>query len=134
MTRRAGAAAKRAPARRPKRVAAPRRIVRSAAVRLVLVTVPDEACGRAIARALVEARLAACGNVLPIAASLYRWEGNVVEEPECLLLLKTRASQIARMAARVLALHPYTLPEILVIDVEAGLDAYLNWVREEAGG
>lgn len=114
--------------------AAPTRLARAAGVRVLFVTVPDEARGREIARALVEERLAACGNVVPIAASVYRWEGKVVEEGECLLIVKTRASLAERVAERVLALHPYRVPEILVLPVEAGLDAYLRWVQDESGG
>ncbi len=110
------------------------RLARGGAVRVLLVTVPDEARGREIARALVEERLAACGNVVPIAASVYRWEGKVVEESECLLILKTSAALAERVAERVLALHPYRVPEILVLPVEAGLDTYLRWVRDESGG
>jgi periplasmic divalent cation tolerance protein len=101
---------------------------------VVLVTVPDEARGRSIARSLVEERLAACGSLLPIAASIYRWEGRLHEEPECLLLVKTSASRIAGLTRRVLELHPYKVPEILVLGVETGLEAYLRWVREETGG
>lgn len=115
-------------------MSAKRRLVHGGSARIVLVTVPDEARGRAIARALVEERLAACGNVVPIQASVYRWKGKIVEETECLLVLKTRAGRVARLTERVLALHPYELPEILVVPVAAGLGAYLAWVREGTSG
>jgi periplasmic divalent cation tolerance protein len=120
---------------RPARGAATaNRLARGDGVRVLLVTVPDEARGREIARALVEERLAACGNVVPIAASIYRWEGQVVEESEFLLVLKTTAARAPVAADRVLALHPYRVPEILVLPVAAGLDAYLRWVADETRG
>jgi len=108
-----------------------RTLARGGLARIVLATVPDEATGRKVARALVEERLAACGSVVPIAASVYRWEGRVREEPECLLVLKTRAGRVARLTARLLDLHPDEVPEILVIAVDSGLRPYLAWVRAE---
>lgn len=105
-----------------------RRLAQAQEVRVVLVTVPDAGTGRTIARSLVAEGLAACGSVLPVHASVYRWKGEIVEEPECLLLLKAPAAGLDRMTRRVLALHPYEVPEVLVLPVEAGLDAYLSWV------
>jgi periplasmic divalent cation tolerance protein len=101
---------------------------------VVLVTVPTEEVGRGVARALVEERLAACGSVVPVAASIYRWKGEVLEEPEFLVILKTRVACLDALAARVTALHPHEVPEILALPVSAGLDAYLAWVREATTG
>jgi len=111
-----------------------RTLSRGAAARVVLITVPDESTGRRIARTLVEERLAACGNVVPIAASVYRWKGAVCEEPECLLIVKTVSRRLARLAVRVREMHPYELPEILVLGVESGSSPYLAWVRAETAG
>jgi len=101
-------------------------------VRVVLITVPDGETATGLGRALVEARLAACVNVVPGVRSLYRWEGKVQDDPELLLVVKTRADRIAALAARVRDLHPYELPEILALPAVGGCEAYLDWVRTEA--
>ena len=101
-------------------------------VRVVLVTAPDAETGARIARALVEERLIACANLLPGIRSIYRWEGQVADEAEVLLVLKTRASCCAAVAARVKALHPYALPEVVALPVVDGSEAYLDWVLAEA--
>jgi periplasmic divalent cation tolerance protein len=101
-------------------------------LRIVLTTAPDAACGERIARALVDERLAACVNVVPGMRSIYRWEGAVQEEAEVLLVAKTRADRVAELEARVRALHPYEVPEVIALPVEAGSAAYVRWVREES--
>ena len=101
-------------------------------VRVVLVTAPDAATAGRLARALVEERLAACANVVPGVRSIYRWQGQVEEAEEVLLLVKTRADRGAALAARVRELHPYALPEVLELPALGGSEAYLGWVREES--
>jgi periplasmic divalent cation tolerance protein len=101
-------------------------------VRIVLITVPDADTATGLGRALVEARLAACVNVVPGVRSLYRWEGKVQDDAELLLVVKTRADRIAALAARVRELHPSELPEILALSAVGGSEAYLDWVRTEA--
>ena len=101
-------------------------------VRVVLVTCPDRDSGEALARALVEERLAACVNVVPGVRSLFRWEGEIEEADEVLLLVKTRADRLAAVRERVSALHPYDLPEVLALAAAGGSEAYLDWVRREA--
>lgn len=101
---------------------------------VVLVTAPSAERAAELARALVEERLAACGNVLPGLRSIYRWEGKVQEEGEALLLLKTTRARFEALRARVLALHPYEVPEVLALPVEAGSAAYLAWVAESTAG
>jgi periplasmic divalent cation tolerance protein len=101
-------------------------------VRVVLITVPDADTATGLGRALVEARLAACVNVVPGVRSLYRWEGKVQDDAELLLVVKTRADRIAALAARVRELHPSELPEILALSAVGGSEAYLDWVRTEA--
>ena len=98
----------------------------------LLVTAPDEETGRRIARALVEERLAACVNVLPGVHSFYRWKGVVEEADEVMLVAKTRAERAAALAARVRALHPYELPEVVALPVTDGSRAYLRWVVAES--
>ena len=95
---------------------------------LVLVTAPSTDVAASIARAVVEERLAACGNVLPGVRSIYRWEGRVQDEPEVLLLLKTQRSSFPKLRDRILALHPYEVPEVVALPIEAGSDAYLDWI------
>ncbi len=101
---------------------------------VVLVTVPSADEAARIARALVEERLAACGNVLPGLRSIYRWEGKVEDDAEALLVLKTTRARFAALRERVLALHPYTVAEVLALPVEAGSEKYLAWVAAETGG
>lgn len=105
-----------------------------ASVRLVLTTCPDEEVAVRIARALVEERLAACGNVVSGVTSVYRWQGAITEAGEWLLLLKAPAARVEALAARLEELHPYDVPEILVLEIERGAGAYLQWVLEETAG
>ena len=95
---------------------------------VVLVTEPLLDDGPGDARRDLEERLAACGNVLPGVRSIYRWEGKLQDEPEVLLVLKTRRSRFAALRDRILALHPYETPEVIALPVEAGSDAYLDWI------
>jgi periplasmic divalent cation tolerance protein len=101
---------------------------------LILSTVPDEAKGLEIARALVAERLAACVTTLPHATSVYRWEGKIVEDGEYVLLIKTRAGRYAELEARLKALHPYKVPEIIALPVVDGSAAYVNWISAETSG
>jgi periplasmic divalent cation tolerance protein len=95
---------------------------------IVLSTAPAEAAP-AIAQALVGERLAACVNRIPGVLSTYIWEGAVVTEGEELLLIKTTAEGFERLKTRLLALHPYELPEIIALPVELAHTAYLDWIR-----
>ncbi len=100
---------------------------------VVLITAPSEEVARAIARALVEEGLAACVNILPGLTSIYRWQGEVVEDRELLLLAKTTTHAFPRLKERVKALHPYTVPEIVALPIAEGSREYLAWLRENAG-
>ncbi len=97
---------------------------------LVLVTAPSTDKAAELARALVEEGLAACGNILPGLRSIYRWEGKVQDEAEVLLLLKTRAALFEPLRARIVALHPYQVPEVLRVDVAEGHAPYLAWILD----
>jgi periplasmic divalent cation tolerance protein len=97
-------------------------------VQLVLCTVPDREVGQRIARELVEARLAACVNVLPGIHSTYRWQGAVESGNEALLLIKTTSDRFEALRDWIVANHSYELPEVIAVDVAAGLAAYLDWV------
>jgi periplasmic divalent cation tolerance protein len=95
------------------------------------VTCPDRDEALAIARALVDERLAAGGNVLPGVVSVYRWEGAVHETEEVVLILKTQAGLAQRVVERVQALHSYACPCVTLLPVESGNPAYLDWISAE---
>jgi periplasmic divalent cation tolerance protein len=101
-------------------------------VRVALSTAPDADAAARIARVLVDERLAACANLVPGVRSIYRWQGAVEEAAEVLLVIKTRADRVEALAERLRALHPYDVPELVVLPVAAGLAPYLDWVRAEA--
>ena len=96
---------------------------------IALSSCPDEAVARAIAHALVSERLAACVNRLPAATSTYFWDGRLQDEAEILLIIKTTAARLAELQSRLKALHPYELPELVVLPVGGGNEPYLAWVR-----
>jgi periplasmic divalent cation tolerance protein len=95
---------------------------------LVLSTVGKREDADRIAQALVGERLAACVNVVPGLVSVYRWKGAVEREDELLLLIKTRADKVDALGARLRALHPYELPEMIVLPITAGHAPYLEWI------
>jgi periplasmic divalent cation tolerance protein len=100
-------------------------------VRAVLSTAPTAEVGALIARALVEERLAACVNVIPGVRSIYRWEDEVQDDPEVVLIIKTRADRCEALAARIKDLHPYDVPEVLVLPAVGGSAPYLAWIETE---
>lgn len=104
----------------------------SVPARLVLVTAPDLEVGAELARAVVSERLAACVNLIPGLRSIFRWDDEVQEAEEVLLLLKTRADRVDTLRSRVVSLHPYDVPEFVVLPIEGGLDRYLAWIRSES--
>jgi periplasmic divalent cation tolerance protein len=96
---------------------------------LVLTTLGADADAVALARTLVDERLAACVNVLPVMTSIYRWKGSVEQDREQQLLIKTTLERVAALATRLRELHPYELPEFLVLGAEAS-EAYAEWVDD----
>lgn len=100
---------------------------------LVLTTCPDEMVAERIARLLVEEHLAACVNEFAITASTYHWQGEVERAAEVQLVIKTVRGRLPALAARIGALHPYELPELIVVDAAAGSAGYLAWVRASTG-
>lgn len=101
-------------------------------MRVVLCTCPSEAA-KELAHALVEERLVACVNIVPGVTSIYRWEGKVCEDGETLLIMKTQASLIEALTSRILALHPYDVPEVIALPLAdgEGNPAYLRWLMEQ---
>jgi periplasmic divalent cation tolerance protein len=98
---------------------------------LVLTNLPDRATAERLAGALIEARVAACVNILAPCRSVYRWKGAVQHDEEHPLLIKTTAERYAELERAVRAGHPYELPEIIAVPIERGLPAYLDWVAAE---
>jgi periplasmic divalent cation tolerance protein len=97
---------------------------------IVMTTLPADADAATFARTLVEARLAACVNLLPVMDSVYRWEGAVEQERERQLVIKTSRARIEALWDRVREMHPYDVPEFIVLPIADGNDAYLRWVGE----
>lgn len=100
-------------------------------VLLVLTNLPDAESAESLAHALVDARLAACVNVLPAVRSVYRWQGKVESAQEATLLAKTTQRRYAQLEHAIRSAHPYDLPEIVALPVTAGLPAYLHWIAQE---
>jgi periplasmic divalent cation tolerance protein len=98
---------------------------------IVLSAVGAPPDAQKIARTLVEERLAACVNVVPGVVSVYRWKGVVEKEDELLLVIKTIGERVEHLKARLLELHPYELPEVVVIPIGGGHGAYLDWIAEQ---
>jgi len=85
---------------------------------------------RQLARSLVEEQLAACVSIVPKIESVYRWQGQVENAEESMLLVKTRSEAFTALRDRVCILHHYELPEIVAVPIVAGLEPYLTWITE----
>jgi periplasmic divalent cation tolerance protein len=101
----------------------------SSAEVVVLVTAPSEGEAAKIGRRVVEAGLAACANILPGIRSIFRWQGQVSEEREVLVILKTRRALFSDLAKAIKALHSYEVPEIIALPIGQGSTDYLQWIR-----
>lgn len=99
-------------------------------VLLIHCTCPDDDSATRIADALVGEELAACVTRLPAVVSTYRWQGAVARSTEVLLLVKSTAARFDALRERIVALHPYELPEIIAVDVAGGHSPYLDWVED----
>ena len=97
---------------------------------MVLTTLPVDADGPGFARSLVDERLAACVNLLAPMESVYRWEGNIEQETERQVVIKTSRDRVSLLWDRIRELHPYDVPEFLVLPIVDGNDAYLRWVAD----
>lgn len=100
---------------------------------LVLTTAPADERAETLARTLVEERLAACVNIGAPMTSVYRWKQRLERECECQLVIKTTRDRVAAVETRLRTLHPYELPELLVVAASGGSEAYLHWVETETG-
>ena len=102
--------------------------------RVVLTTTPDIETARTIARKVVESRLAACVNVVPKIESYYIWEGELQEDSEALLVMKTAGHLVAELERFITSIHPYEVPEFIALRVEEGGDKYLEWIDQVTKG
>lgn len=100
---------------------------------IVLTTLGTESDAVTFVRALLERRLIACGTMLPNVRSIYRWENKIADEIEVTVLLKTRSGCLDALEHAFEELHPYKLPELLVLPVAAGLPKYIGWIADETG-
>lgn len=94
------------------------------------VTVPNEEVAKNIARGLVTSKLAACVNVIPKVLSIYEWKGEVNEDSELLLMIKTRTSKLDELTQYVKRNHPYEVCEVITLPIAGGNEAYLNWIGD----
>jgi periplasmic divalent cation tolerance protein len=101
---------------------------------LVLTTFGASTDVAPIARTLVQERLAACVNILPVMTSIYRWKGSLEEDREQQVLIKTTNDRVQALEGRLRQLHPYDVPEFIVVPACGGSAAYLGWVVESVSG
>jgi periplasmic divalent cation tolerance protein len=97
---------------------------------IALTTLPADADAAEFARTLVDERLAACVNLLPVMESVYRWEGKIEFEAERQIVIKTSRDRVVDLWDRVRELHPYEVPEFVVIAIVDGNEAYLRWIGD----
>ncbi len=97
---------------------------------VVFCTCPDEAAAAALANELVGENLAACVNRIPGVRSTYRWEGELRDDAEVLLVIKTSGDRMGTLFARIEQLHPYEVPEIIAVEIGAASERYLGWLGQ----
>jgi len=100
-------------------------------VLVILVTAVNQEEARKIGKGMVDAKLAACANIIPGIQSIYRWKGKVVKAQEVLIILKSTRPRYRALEKAIKAMHTYETPEIIALPVKEGLDRYIGWVRSE---
>lgn len=98
---------------------------------VALCTCPDEATAKRLAGEVVDAGYAACVNVVPGLTSVFYWEGEVQNDAEVLMVIKTTDTVYSRLEQHLVASHPYELPEVVAVGIEQGLAGYLEWMNTE---
>ena len=98
---------------------------------MAITTVPSVDEGRRIVRRLVDQRVVACGNILPGATSIYRWKNAIEETAEAVILLKTRVEKWDELKQVLPTIHPYEVPELIVVPIMGGHKPYLDWLSAE---
>ena len=97
---------------------------------VVYITASGEDEAAKIAKALVEAKLAACVNIVKNVRSIYSWQGKIEDEPEALLIVKTQKKHFSAVSAKVKELHSYSVPEVIALPILEGSEDYLKWLKE----
>ncbi|GAB5045661.1 divalent-cation tolerance protein CutA [Thermodesulfovibrio sp. TK110] len=97
---------------------------------VVLITAPNEEEAVKIAKTLVEEKLAGCINIIKDIRSIYSWQGKIEDEPEVLMIVKTRSELFEELEKRVKSLHSYSVPEIIGLKIKKGSESYLSWLSE----
>ena len=100
---------------------------------VIYITAKDADEARRIARKLVEERLAACANIIEKVSSIYWWRGEIVEDEEAFIIVKTLKEKVPAIVKRVKEIHSYEVPEIIALEITEGSEDYLRWLREEVG-
>lgn len=98
-----------------------------------MTTINDVEAAERLVRTLLDETLIACGNIIPSVVSIYRWEGEVAREGEVIVLLKTATARVAALLERLVALHPYSVPEVVNLPVAGVFPPYARWVLESTG-
>lgn len=98
---------------------------------VVITTLPDQEQARALSRNLVETRMIACANIIPQINSVYRWQDELIEQGECLVIMKTQARQLDRVRDFLATHHPYDVPEFIALNVSDSAEPYLAWLKQE---
>jgi len=98
---------------------------------MVYVTAADRDEALTIARAVIAERLAACANILPGVTSVFHWDGDIIEDTETVLILKSTPANLDRLTERVKSLHSYDCPCVVALPIEGGNRAFIDWIREE---
>lgn len=104
----------------------------TASTAIIITTAGSQEEATRLAHAVVEARLAACVNIIPQVRSIYRWQGKVDDATEWLLLIKSTAANFSRIKETIQALHSYELPECILVEIKEGSEKYLNWIVENS--
>lgn len=97
---------------------------------VIFCTVPSKDDGKKIGNNLVKNRLAACVNIISGLTSIYEWKGELCEDSECLLIIKSRQELFEKIKEEIFSNHPYELPEIVSLPINDGLEPYLDWIKE----
>ena len=98
--------------------------------KVIFCTVPSKDDGKKIGNILVKERLAACVNIVSGITSIYEWKGELCDDSECLMIIKSRKELFENIKKRIVGNHPYELPEIISLSIDDGLEPYLNWISE----
>ncbi|MEC9081390.1 MAG: divalent-cation tolerance protein CutA [Verrucomicrobiota bacterium] len=97
---------------------------------VVLVTAPDMTTARRLAKTALQAKIAACANIIPTVESHYWWEGTLEQSNEALVIFKTRQALVAQLEKAILESHPYDTPEFIALSITSGSRKFLAWLEE----